>query len=377
MKRVALLVVPLCALFLSGCSVGTQQSQEPTDQQKASVPGGLTVKNERGSVWKSEDGGQSFHVSSTVDQTRMIDKADILSLAFHPTKPKSIILGTVNDGVFKTEDGGETWTPIPFPPKRIYSFIIDRKSPDNRMFVSGTVNDHGKIFRTDDDGANWKEVYSEPGEKTFISALAQDPWNTDVIYAGTSAGTILKSRDAGATWSNIGGKDGNFGIVADFVFDPVRRDSLSFLSYGNAMYHSDDGGATWIDWEKERQQSKVPDQEPAPNQMYTLVADPVRSGTLYVGTGTSGIYRSTDNGRTWSRLNIIESAEKFPIRSVAIDPKNPQNIVFVAGKSFYRSGDGGSSWSVTSINSDRSASVVAYDPFDSRFLFIGLRSSGK
>ncbi len=378
-KTILFAFFPLVAFALSGCS---SSQQGLTTENQLAVPGGLVSKNEKGSVWKSEDGGQSFRVRSTVDANRMIDKADILSIAFHPTKPKSIVLGTVDDGVFKTDNGGETWMPIPFPPKRIYSFIVDRKEPDSRMFVSGVVNGRGKIFRTDDNGSNWTEVYTEPGDDTFVSSLAQDPWNAEVIYAGTNAGTLLKSADAGATWKNLGSKS-EYGVISGITFDPKRQHSVSFLSYGREVYYSPDGGATWIDWKKVKEeesrkrslagQSSVTTAE-EPSQILSLTADPSRSGVLYVGTSNMGIFRSMDDGKQWEKLNIIESAEKFPIRSVAIDPKNPKNIVFVAGKTFYRSTDEGATWSVTALNSDRSASVVAYDPFDSKFLFVGLRN---
>ncbi len=383
MKRAIIAVIPFFALVLSGCSLGSQQSD--MTQNLPTVPGGLLSSNQKGSVWKSDDGGQTFRVKSTVDPTRMIDKADILSIAFHPTKSKTVILGTINDGIFQTQDGGEIWTPIPFPPKRIYSFILDRNNPDSRMFVSGVVNNRGKIFRTDDNGANWHEIYTEPGDNTFVSSLAQDPWNADIIYAGTNAGTLLKSLDAGGTWKNIGGK-AEYGPVSNITFDANRHDSISFLSFGNKMYHSPDGGNTWLDWEKVKQDERqalaakghptdsVADAATAaPAQMLTLVADPSQSGVLYVGTSNVGISRSSDSGKNWSKLNIIDSALKFPIRSIAVDPKESKNIIFVAGKTIYRSSDGGVTWSVTAINSDRSASVVDYDPFDSRFIFIGIR----
>ena len=372
MKKAILVLVPFFALALSGCSIGQQQS--PVTQNIPAIPGGLLSQNEKGSVWKSEDGGQTFKVKSTVDQNRSIDKAEILSITFHPTTPKTVILGTISDGIFKTDNGGDSWNPIPFPPQRIYSFILDRKNPDNRMFVSGVVNTRGKIFRTDDAGANWREVYTEPGSNTFVSSLAQDPWNTNVIYAGTSAGVILKSSDAGETWKNIGGKS-EYGIVSDIVFDATKHDSVSFLSFQDKMYHSTDGGNTWIDWSTVKQQATKSGVTPVnPVQILTLVADPSRSGVVYAGTVSSGIYRSQNDGKNWTKLNIIESATKFPIRSIAVDPKNPDHLVFVAGKSFYRSQDGGATWSVTALNSDRSASVVAYDPFDSQFLFVGLRT---
>jgi photosystem II stability/assembly factor-like uncharacterized protein len=384
MKKTILFLIPFAALALSGCSLGTQPVATKSDQP--GVPGGLASKNEKGSIWKSEDAGQTFQVRSTVDANRMIDKADILSIAFDPAREKSVILGTVDDGVFKTDDGGESWVPIPFPPKRIYSFIVDQRDPDNRMFVSGVVNGRGKIFRTDDAGTNWREVYTEPGSNTYVSSLAQDPWNADIIIAGTSAGTLLKSFDAGETWRNLGGKT-EYGIISNIIFDVKRRDSVSFLSFTRSMYHSFDGGNTWIDWilvkaeEEKALRSKGKTIDPkaaeatrAPGRMLTLVADPSRSGVLYVGTTDNGIYRSNDDGKNWAKLNIIESAEKFPIRSIAIDPKDSKNIIFVAGKTFYHSTNEGATWSVTALNSDRSASIAAYDPFDSRFIFVGLRN---
>ncbi len=365
MRIVPFLLIPFLAVSLSGCSVGQQVND--VAQNLPIVPGGLVSKNEKGSIWKSSDGGRTFTVRSSVDQTRFIDKADILSVAFHPTKPKTIILGTIADGVFKTDNGGETWMPIEFPPQRIYSFIIDRSVPDDRMFVSGVVNGRGKIFRTDDGGANWREIYTEPGENTFISSLAQDPWNASVIYAGTTAGVLLKSFDAGETWKNIDG-NADYGIVSRFVFDPTDRNSVSFLSFENRIYHSSDGGDTWAD------PFVAGSSVAMPSQPLSLIADPSVSGVLYLGTRGSGLYRSRDTGRTWEALNIIESAESFSIRSVAVDPKDSTHIVFVSGKAVYRSVDSGATWSVTALNSDRSASVVAYDPFDSDFLFLGLRS---
>jgi len=362
MKNIRFLLIPLLAVVLSGCSAGGQVDNAV--QNPPTIPGGLVSKNEKGSVWKSSDGGRSFQVRSSAGEGRVIDKADILSIAFHPTKPKSVILGTVDDGVFKTDDGGETWMPIEFPPKRIYSFIIDRSAPDSRMFVSGVVNGRGRIFRTDDDGANWREIYVEPGEQTFISSLAQDPRDSAKIYAGTSAGVLLESSDSGETWKNIGGIS-ELGIVSAFAFDATDRSVVSILSFGNRPYRSSDSGKTWSD---------PTGGNGVPSRPLSLVADPSRSGVLYLGTESSGIYRSVDSGKTWEKLNAIGSAESFPIRSIAVDPKDSSRIVFVSGRTVYLSVDDGSSWTVSALDSDRSAFVVAYDPFDSDFLFLGLRN---
>ena len=73
-------------------------------------------------------------------------------------------------------------------------------------------------------------------------------------------------------------------------------------------------------------------------------------------------------------MNIIESAKKFSIRSIAVNPKNSKEIVFVAGRAFYKSIDEGATWSVTGLDVDRDAFFVSYDPFDPKYLFLGLRS---
>lgn len=401
MKKLFVLV-PLSALFLSGCSLLPSVEKKKETPAATEVPSGFSTKIERGSLWKTSDSGQTFEVKSQVNPTTRVEKADILSIAYHPKKPATIYVSTVDHGILKTENGGEEWEQIPFPPKRIYSFILDRNDPDNRMFASGVLGKWSKIFRTEDGGKEWSEVYTEPGQKTLVSALSQHPRDMNVIFAGTSAGTVVKSVDSGNTWKNIGNKLD--GAVSDIAFDAEKPLVTYLLMLGKKLYYSPDGGKSWLDWEEEKGKevealqerasalskdgrqdqaegirkqaqdlSKRNQENKMPQGIVSIVVDPTRSGTIYAGTN-KGLYRSPDYGKYWYELNIIESAKKFPIRSIAVDPKNPKEIVFVAGKAFYRSVDGGETWSVTGLNVDRDPSFVSYDPFDSKYLFLGLRS---
>lgn len=384
-----LLLVGL-AVSLSGCSL--------------QLPGstGTTTTAVQGSLWKTADGGKSFEVKSRIDDKTSITKADILSIAYHPNSTGVIYVGSVDNGIFKTEDAGESWTPISFPPKRIYSFILDRKDPDNRMFASGVVDGWGKIFRTDNGGEKWDPVYTEPGQQAMVTALAQHWVDTNVIFAGTSTGTVVKSVDSGDTWKNVGNKID--GTIADFSFDSTRKMVTYLLTYGQKIFFSNDGGLTWLDWEEEKQKevavlqqrasamSQASDQDGVtrlqkaaqalsernqknkmPVGIVSLATDPTDSGVLYAGTNT-GFFRSPDFGKYWYEINIIESAKKFPIRSIAINPRDSKEIVFVAGKAFYKSIDYGETWAVTGLSVNRDASFVSYDPFDSKYLFVGLRA---
>lgn len=368
------------------------------------MPQGFSQKIEKGSIWKSDDGGRSFFAQSAVNEESRIEKADILSFTFHPTRGGTVIATSLDSGIFKTENGGDSWLPIAFPPKRIYSFILDRRDPDHRMFASGILENRGRIFRSDDDGANWMPVYVEPGEGTVVSALAQDPRNPDVLYAGTSAGTLIRSSDAGGTWENIG--ESVDGVISNIFFDAVEGDFVYLLIFNKEMRLSRDRGATWVDWDEEKSAevkalndqantlAKEGRREEAtaarvaskdlqkknrengnPKGVLTLLPDQARSGVLYAGTKDGGLYRSLDFGKYWEELNIIESAREFPIRSIAIDPKAPDVLVFVSGRALYRSENGGVTWSVVPMLTDRPPARIDFDPFDSRFLYMGLRKA--
>jgi photosystem II stability/assembly factor-like uncharacterized protein len=173
--------------------------------------------------------------------------------------------------------------------------------------------------------------------------------------------------------------------------------------FNKKIYYSPDGGNTWLDWEAEKQKevkalqdratkaaaagnadeakglqkqaqdlSKRNSDNKMPAGIVSVATDTQKSGVIYAGT-LDGLFRSTDYGKYWYEVNIIKSATKFPIRSIAVNPKNSNEIVFVAGKAFYKSTDNGETWLVTGLNVDRDASFISYDPFDPNYLFIGLR----
>lgn len=270
------------------------------------------------------------------------------------------------------------------------------------MFASGVVEGNGRIFRTNDGGETWKAVYVEPGQSSTITALSQNPRNTNTIYSGTSQGTIVKSIDGGNTWKNSGGQIS--GLIKYISFDAAKPLVVYLLSFQKKMYYSPDEGGKWVDWEQEKADEvaalykqandltkqgnragadsfrKKADalkqrntENKMPNGINLIVTDPKISGTIYAGTN-SGLFRSKDFGKYWSELDIIKSAKSYPIRSIAINPKDSKEVVFVAGKAFYKSQNSGSTWSVTPLNSDRTASFVAYDPFDLNSLFVGVSS---
>lgn len=371
----------LVLFTLSGCSLlPTKVVNQPPDENSKV----FDAKAIPGSVWRSGDGGKTFEPKVFVDEKRKLTKADVLSISFltrqDQTKARElkrtpdVYIGTVADMIFRTADGAEVWEPVNFPPQKVYSFIASRRSVD-RMYATGVVGNRAKIYRTTDGGITWEDVYSEPGVGTVIVSLEEDPKDVNVLFAGTSTGTVVKSTDGGDTWKNVGANVS--GPVTTIAFDAVEQNTMYLLAFNAGFYISRDFGESWNTWDKIRSDNKTPSSSSVQTRLPIqglsfLIADPQISGTVYAGTQT-GFFRSTNFGEEWGKINIIESAEKFPIRAFAVNPRNSDEIVFVAGHAFYKSMNRGETWSVHLLDVDREVSVIAYDPYAPETIYLGLR----
>lgn len=320
-----------------------------------------------GSIWKSFDGGQTFVPKVTVDEKRRIASADVLAFVIDPDSPETIYIGTMSNGLFKTTDGAEHWEPLEFPPLKNYGLALDRNDRD-RIYASGVYNDIAKIYRSDDAGKNWKEIYTEPGAGTVITALGSSPDIPGTLYAGTSAGVIIKSTNGGDTWDNIGSASG---AVTRVLFEKGMSEKVLLLVFNGGMRVSADGGKTWADHTGTTLSSFGTDQV-RPDGITTVVTDPKTPGTLYAGA-KNGLFRSRDSGQSWQALDIIESSKKFPVRAVAVNPANSGEIVYASGSAFYKTTDGGVKWATTELAIDRSVNILEYDPSRPEALYFTLR----
>lgn len=361
-----ILILTGCALMLSGCTI----------KLPFAAPG---ITSSGGSVWKSSDSGETFapKIVVTVDGAEQkITSADVLNFVFSPSDQQVIYMGTLGSGLFKTIDGAEHWEKLVFPPTKIYGLTIDRSNA-NLVYASGVIGDVGKIYRSGDGGKEWKEIYTEPGKGTVITALGANPDVPSTLYAGTSAGVIIKSIDGGETWKNVFVAKGP---ITDLVFHPGLPGTVTFLIFGKGTIMTSDGGGAWNDYAG--LSTNAPNRSGntgaldlttlQPSGVMTLVADPSRPGLLYAGAN-NGLFKSDNYGQSWQALPIIESSRKFPIRSVAINPKNSAEVIYVSGGAFYKSVDRGMTWSTTQLKIDRGVSVIEYAPNASEIIYFGLR----
>ncbi len=270
-----------------------------------------------GGVWKSADGGVTFKP--------VFDKytQSIGAIAIDHAHPQTVWVGTgeswtrnsvsAGDGVYKTTDGGQSWTKMGLATsERIATIAIDPTNSDV-VYVAATGrlwSDGGErgLYKTTDGGKTWTCVL--PGDaRTGCSDVSLDPKNPRVVFAGM--------------WS-------------------FRRTGWSFASggTGSGLFRSTDGGATWT-----RLSRGLPSGDLG---RVAVAVAPSKPSTVYaaVEAKESGFFRSDDGGDTWQRTNSGSAAtlRPFYFQRVVVDPTNDQRV-FKCSLSTGMSDDGGKTFS--------------------------------
>ncbi len=361
MKKILFLV--FSAFVLAGCGATPQT-------------GGDVITD--ASIFRSSDSGVTFEPKVSVDEKTSLRGVDILSWEFHPTNTSIIYLGTLKNGMYRTTDQGETWEKMYFPPIKAYGLAVDPGNGD-QLYASGVYGNVSKLYSSENAGSDWKEIYTEPGAGSVMTALAVNPHNTNHILAANSNGIVIESLDRGASWKNV--KTFN-GAVTQIAFMQKAPGTVLVLIQGKDIVVSRDNGATWPEKEtgilpsaaRVRQQAQEEEDSSSvvPTEQNTIVVDQYIPGLLYTGTN-EGLYRSYDYGTTWQAMDILESSKEFPIRAVAVNPKNSQEIVYTAGSALYRTQDNGTSWSTTKLDIKRPVRILQFDPANPSTLYLALK----
>jgi hypothetical protein len=200
------------------------------------------------------------------------------ALAMNPTRPK--VLFAAFAGIFRSENGGENWKQVYNMPT-VYSLLVDSKNPS--QIYAGT---DFSIIRSTDGGDNWKPIR----EGVFFLTLAQSSDGT--IFAG--GGDLSVSKD-GVNWNRLINK-----VVLSIAFHPTDARTIYFGSTDSSVWKTTDGGKSWAQvfrgMPEDSGQRVIAAKTP-------LIIDPANPSTLYVGTMGRGVYKTIDGGSNWRELN--------------------------------------------------------------------------
>lgn len=338
------------------------QAQKVASMQKTSASGWVPVG--------------PFGYGLPVDPYDVEGVGRINSMTFHPTDPQTYWVAVAQGGVWKTTDDGASWIPLTddLPTLRVSDIAVQTNNPDVMYISSGDYGYIGValetddrkrhthyglgIFKTIDGGATWtptglSHVQTDFDGSLMRRVLISTSNANELLAAGTSG--VWKSFDAGTTWLHI-----NDSLVWDMERDPNNPNTIylttGYLATRNqgtaAIFKSTNFGNTW---------TKLNSGIPATGavQRIEITVSPANTNYVYALTtgldrGFYALYRSTDAGATWSQQsnspNILGWYDGFSTGGqgpydlvVVADPNNAQKV-FVGGVNWWGSTDGGVTW---------------------------------
>jgi photosystem II stability/assembly factor-like uncharacterized protein len=313
----------------------------------------------RSHVFKTTDGGAHWQATATSGSDWVGGNE---ALTADPRHPGTLYAGT-EVAVYRTVDGGRSWRAsnrgLFAPPRPTYQFNRDKGwvialavDPANTNIVYAGSD---RVSKSTDGGHSWKTMFpSHPTRypRDRVSALAIAPTRPEAIYAITgdfSNGrtSIYKSTDAGTTWratTSVRGTDNGAGFDTALAVDPRHPSTIYAALLANVL-KTTNGGKTW----------QPIDGLPIGAGLYragcscqggvtALAVDPRRTGTVYAATN-GGIYKTTNGGQTWTRANNLPY-----MYTIAVDPARPATIYAAAenepghGPRILKSTNSGHTW---------------------------------
>lgn len=316
----------------------------------------------------------------------------VSTVAVHPGDPAVVYIGGAQGGVWRTGDGGLTWSALTDNECSLAMGSIAIDPVDPRILYAGTGELHFSgdsyygcgVLRSTDEGASWTRL----GETAFasstggarISRLIIDPatagsTSTTTIYAASSNGLWI-SHNSGLSWMKT-----LDGVISDLQLDGASSRTL-YAAVGlpstaetSGIFRSDNYGNTW---------TKLTAFPPTDVGRIALGASPVVGGTVYAAVqngfnnGTNdgrllGIWRTTDGGASWTQRTATQAdcgTQCWYDLVIAVDPVDPDRVWF-GGVPLFRSTDGAQTFQNVLRNAHVDQHAITFDPTDPGTVYIG------
>jgi len=281
---------------------------------------------------------------------------------------RTFYMGGTGGGVWKTDDAGQTWKNISdkYFGGSIGAIAVSESEPNilyvggGEKTVRGNVSFGYGMFKSFDAGKTWQKIGLE--KSRHISRIRIHPKNPDIVYAAVLGNLygddenrgVYMSQDGGKTWQKTLYVSPKAGAV-DLVIDPnnplvlyaslwqVRRKQHTFESGGadSGLYKSTDGGKTWTTISKKKNLPK------GILGIIGITVSPQNSNRLWalIEASDGGLFSSNDAGETWTKINESRELRQraWYYTRLYADPQQ-EDVLYILNVDFHRSKDGGKSF---------------------------------
>jgi photosystem II stability/assembly factor-like uncharacterized protein len=346
------------------------QSRRTRDILQNPVKPGTVYAATTEGFWMTADGGRTWALTTQKN-------LEINSITVHPTEPNKIFIGTNNYGVMVSNDGGKNFvaTNDNFTSRLTYSVTADSERA-NRLYATtqNTATGGGFVFLSNNGGQTWEQTKNLDVARISPYAILQDEVNTNTIYLGTNVG-MYRSLDRGMSWTQLTAPKpvvkkkttttkkkttAKIGAKTATVTTPVETTAVVSTTPAlipalsekvkvlantgddkNGILAGTDSGL-YRTYDVTKGWEKIPFGPGIDTSIFVIYVSPHLPGTIWVGTATSGLIVSSDEGKTWKRVEGIP--QNIPVSSINVNPNKPELMYVGTAQTLYLSKDGGRSW---------------------------------
>ncbi|MDK3156379.1 hypothetical protein QPK87_07290 [Kamptonema cortianum] len=314
----------------------------------------------------------------------------ISNIAVYEKEPRIFYVATASGGLWKTTSGGIKFSPV-FEYERTVALgavTIDQDNPDIVWLGTGEENSRNStswgdgLYKSTDGGKTWAHMGLKGSR--HISQIVLHPKDKNTIYVG-ALGTLwgpneerglYKSTDGGKTWTKILHVGNQTGVI-DLVVHPDKPDMMlvgmwqrNRLPYRwesggpeSGLHRTTDGGKTW---------TKVTKGMPAGDIGRIGLSAFRKNPNLVFATFENregGVFKSTDFGNSWEKMNSL-NPRAFYYSTPYVDP-NDENLIYLPAVNFHYSTDGGKTFRVMQMDIHVDHHAIWVNPADSNHIIIG------
>lgn len=295
----------------------------------------------------------------------------------NPLKTTTIYAGSGSGGLWRSYNGGTTWTPIGDQLASLGVTDLQCVPNDTNTMYLATGDLDGNaipsvgLLKSTDNGNTWHAtgLSFTLNQGMILGNILIDPLNVKTLYVASNNG-VMKSTDSAHTWTML--TSWSINSVTDIAMNPGNHSLIYATTFFGGYYYSTDGGTTW----------NQPASLPAVGQAIreAIGVTPANPAYVYViaastaNSGFYGFYQSTDSGKTFTAqftmavdsVNLLSWAKTgtgdqygFPSTGgqgsydlpIAVNPKNPQQVI-IGGVDMWETNDGGTTWADISFWAD-------------------------